>query len=157
MNSNSRPVFCFEPKPKLIWNEVSDAVVYKFKLIERDTSKEMWTMEVTGLECENGTCFYDYPQDKQSLEPLVYYQFVAEAYDNEKCLKKCATEAILLEESVQQAFKELVDYLSNKEKAQEFDDKFYLLMKAISTKKNGVPYEPCRCRSLVGFDFVLQN
>ena len=151
MTTNSRPVFSFYPDPKLRWNEVSDAV-YKFKLINKETSEEIWSIDESNPHCNNGTCYCDYPQDKPLLEPLVSYLLVAEA-NNGKSIREFQTEVILLEEKAQKAFHELGTLIEDEQKP-ALTTAMQFFIQAMSGKRNGGNWnDDCRKCSRIGVNF----
>lgn len=148
MTSNSRPLFCFNPDPSLVWDEVPSAVLYKFKLLYKETSEEFWSIKVSTPECdEQGTCRCSYPSNKPFLEPLVSYWLIAEA-NNGESTKKFETEVILLEENHQKAFQDFEDLLMEK-KITALDNQWFVLKKAFGNKETGRP----GWRSYIGCSF----
>ncbi|MEM9507276.1 MAG: hypothetical protein AAGA16_06245 [Cyanobacteria bacterium P01_E01_bin.35] len=123
MNSNPRPIFCFDPNPILAWNKVPGALSYEFTLINQATSEELWSTEVSNPQCDdNETCQCDYPLEKQFLEPLVSYLLIAKAKKETEYLQEFQSEVILLEAEEQQIYHDFEDLLySEKESDQKIE------------------------------------
>lgn len=160
MNSNSRPILCYDFDPRLKWNKVSDADSYRFKLIDGASSQELWQIEITNAKSENKFCYCDYPQGKDLLEPLVSYQFIAEALSNEGCLSKFETEVILLGEKDRKACQEFEAAIENLEGMEELKQMWFVQMKSVLG--NGGDEQPdieipLLSKSYIGVSFPQQN
>jgi hypothetical protein len=155
INISPRPTFIFGPRPMLMWNEVEDATSYKFRIVNKETSKMLWEIEVSkqlsNLVCEDGYCQCYYPKNMLSLESLAYYSFIAIAETNNgKSLQEFQTEFILLEKNAQEAFEEFTA-LVDKEGTKNLRDQWSVTKEAIADfhVRNGTsgpnwdPRHPC--------------